>query len=275
MGKFWEILKKIWGFISDPKNQRTVLLIAGAIVILLFIQKCDKVGKLQDKLIIKEQNESYYKDTLIKVYNKNNELQYERAVLIADKKELKEKNKELYDEVKKQRGDVIYLATALAKIKNKEPIIIHTTDTVYPDGSNGLKWDYFKQFDKYNSRTLVGESRFMIDSGKIVKPIITTLLKDEFSLGLTTGLIEEKGQLKIFIKSDYPGFSIANLDGALIDPQKSKVLKAIMPKYRWGIGPTFSVGFMYNPMNKGVGPYIGIGLGITRRTTWQDIKNIF
>ena len=30
-----------------------------------------------------------------------------------------------------------------------------------------------------------------------------------------------------------------------------------------------------NPISGSVGPYIGVGIGITRRTTFQDIRNIF
>ena len=54
---------------------------------------------------------------------------------------------------------------------------------------------------------------------------------------MSTGFTENKdGLLEIFVKSDYPGFKVSKLDGALIDPKKSNVLKKYFPEKRWGLG---------------------------------------
>ena len=48
-----------------------------------------------------------------------------------------------------------------------------------------------------------------------------------------------------------------------------------MPKHRWAIGPTFGFGVGYNALSGDIGPVFSVGLGITRRTTFKELFNIF
>lgn len=267
-------MKKIWTFITDSKNKRLVLLIGLFLIVFLFLRQCNKVNNLSENNDILLQNEAYYKDSLKLVNNKVGELQFERAVLITTSKKLKKDSSDLSLELKKQKGHIVYLNNIIIKLKNTPPDTIYNEIVKYHNGLYGLKWK-LDEGDQLNYRILEGESRFQItDSGKVI-PNLTIFSKDEIGISLYTGLVEKKGQLNIFVKSAYPGFVVTNLDGALIDPKNSTVLKNLMPKHTWVLGPSVSIGLMYNPKKNNVGPYIGIGIGITRRISKEDFKNIF
>jgi len=78
------------------------------------------------------------------------------------------------------------------------------------------------------------------------------------SMHLVTGLTEEDKKLKIFIRSDFPGFSITKLDGAIIDPQKSDIIKSFFPKKKWGIGPSITLG-----LDNNLKPAISVGISVS------------
>lgn len=273
--KYMKIIQKIWDFLKNPENQRLILIIGIVIFILFFLKQCDKINNLDDKNKVLKQNEKHYKDTLEIVKNKNNELQYERAVLLTTKKKLKRDSTLLAEELLKQKGKVIYLNKIIASLKGEIVIVNDTVFIVrYPNGIKGINWKYDKIYDDFNYLSLSGESKVKIINEDSLKPEETKINYD-LGFDLITGLKEENGYLKIFAKSNNENIKITKLDGALIDPKKSKVLKSVMPKYKWIIGPTFSTGIMYNPLNKNMGPYVGLGIGISRRISFQDMKNIF
>jgi len=65
---------------------------------------------------------------------------------------------------------------------------------------------------------------------------------DEIGFSLVTGLRKKDGKLEIFVRSDYPGFTLTKLDGAIIDPKKNPVFKEFIKKKRFHIGPMVGVG---------------------------------
>jgi hypothetical protein len=72
-----------------------------------------------------------------------------------------------------------------------------------------------------------------------------------------TGIKERERQIEIFVRSDYPGFSVSSIEGALIDPRKSEVIRSYFPPKKWGLGP--QVGGTISREGK-ISPYLGIGL---------------
>jgi hypothetical protein len=87
--------------------------------------------------------------------------------------------------------------------------------------------------------------------------------RDEFAMSLTTGLTENKdGLLEIFVTSKYPGFSVTDLNGSLIDPAKSDVLKKYFPPKRWALGVYGGYGVYFDPAKIRVGTGIQLGIGI-------------
>ena len=59
-------------------------------------------------------------------------------------------------------------------------------------------------------------------------------------IDLTWGQKVEKDKLRIFIQSSYPGFTVAQMQGVLIDPNSNPFIKSLMKKKHWFTG--FSVG---------------------------------
>ena len=83
-------------------------------------------------------------------------------------------------------------------------------------------------------------------------------------MSFTTGITESNDdEIEIFIKSDYPGFTPSDIQGAVIDPRKSEVISKYFPPKRWGISPYVGYG-IYGDLQKGTfGHGINIGIGIT------------
>jgi hypothetical protein len=190
--------------------------------------------------------------------NKANETEFQRSTLVLSKKELEDQNSKLAEELKKEKGKVIYISTGDATIQNSEPSILKNKEIKYPNGVIGLSWLYDTTFSENNSRLLAGETKFkIIDSSKI-EDQGTKIINDNISMSIVTGLEEENKNLKIFIRSNYPGFKITKLDGAIIDPQKSDVIKSFFPKKKWGIGPSVTLG-----VDNNLKPAISVGVSIS------------
>ena len=85
---------------------------------------------------------------------------------------------------------------------------------------------------------------------------------DELGISLTTGLTENGDFLEIFVKSTYPGFTPTSINGSLIDPTKSEVIKKYFPPKKWAIGVFVGYGVYFDPMNIRVGNGLQIGLGL-------------
>jgi hypothetical protein len=247
------------------KYKKDLIYIAGIIILSLFLLKqCNSTSDAKREQLITEQNIFALKDTVRAVKNKANELQYQKGILIATNGNLKDLNKDLAAEVDKQKGKVIFLQTVVADLKNKPPKFIPTEVYIYPDGRRSLKWNYDTIFSPGNSRKLAGESFFVVDSTshvfKVI-PLYTDINKDAMSIKFTTGITKntKEDRYEIFVKSDYPGFSVAQIDGAFI-PTKDPIFGAPPKPKRYGVGVNVGGNVSYNPFTKQ--PYVGIGIQV-------------
>jgi len=186
---------------------------------------------------------------------KSGKIQTEKDILVLTKKELEKRNKELAKELEDQKGQVIYI-TQIKTVIVRDTQYLTNTLIEYPDGSKGLKWGYDTIFSPGNTRALAGESRFRINESGIT-PLETIISKDEFGINIITGFKEREKQIEIFVRSDYPGFKVSSIEGAVIDPRKSEVLKSYFPPKKWGLGP--QVGATMTREGN-ISPYIGLGL---------------
>ncbi len=87
-------------------------------------------------------------------------------------------------------------------------------------------------------------------NGTFTSNPITILDQNEFGISLTTGLTADPKGYRIFVKSDYPGFSVTNLEGAIID---KKMVKSNESSFV--IGPSIGYGIIFAPggtVNHGV-----------------------
>ena len=171
-------------------------------------------------------------------------------------KNLEDLNANLKTEVDKQKGRVFYISQINAELRDSIKVL---TNHVNPDGSGGgitvienkldssytIKFNYAKNYDVDNYRKFNGDTYFKIRQNILdTNSIKMTIKEDVLAFSLYTGLEEDKENktLKIFVRSNNPTFSVKKLDGALIDPQKSDLIKSYFKVKRWHVGPSAGVG---------------------------------
>jgi hypothetical protein len=240
-------LKKIWEWIK--KNKSFILIGLLVLFVALFLNEC--VRKNADKKVY-EQNLYAANDTIHQERTKNGKLEYEKGILVTTEKELKQQNKELYDELQVEKGKVKEIIIYKIKLVH-DTLYLH--DTIYNDANGNyiLAWDYYKKYDAYNYDSIAGQTKLHIDT--TCNPIYISTLgsmitKNVVGMKFVTGVKTVNKKLNIFIRSDYPGFIATDIEGA--DLSKSKELK----KYkRWCIGPAIGVGI---GTSLKIEPFIGI-----------------
>jgi hypothetical protein len=254
------------------KNMKLTLILLLTIIILFFLlfMQCDRNTKLKTQYNISNNNIKALNDSVRIIKNKAGELQYEKYVLIAEKNNLKLLNENLNNEVKKQKNSVIYISTAYANLKTKidelstensslkdslSLTLNKNGDTIY-----NINWNFDKKFDNNNFRVIEGKTKLKY-SNKNIYSLGSDLTKFDMGINLVTGLEEKNGQISIFIKSDYPDLTFSKIDGALVDVNKSEVLKKLMKQPKFIIGP--QVGFGTVISNSGLQPTFYIGIGLT------------
>jgi len=230
-------------------DSRVYLLMGIVILLLILLQQCDARKKAEIDAMMAQNNVLALNDTVKKTTNRLNDVQYERKTFITTVKGLEDLNKDLYQEVKAQRGQVAQLTKivgVLSTPKPVKPIDGVTTVTGKPcdslGGSFATEWKSVQQFDTLNSRTIKAETAIFLKDKKVIKSE-TKILQDEISFDIITGLEKKDNGYNIFVRSNYPGFRPAKISGAFI-PQSE--LFPPTAKKNWGLG---------------IGPQVGLGLG--------------
>lgn len=246
----------------NTKRQRNIL------IVLMFMLLCgigylfNRNSKLQMNLNVSNQNIKALTDSVRVSKNKNGDLEYSKNILVSEKNDLKSLNKDLSNELEKEKGKIF----EITKFVNTITIdTLYLTNTVikYNDGSNGLKWTYDTIYDSENERHLAGVSNFIIDTNGYIIPLATLITTDDIKFNIITGLRESNGNIEVFVRSNYPNFVTNDLSSAIIDPHKHPVLKKFTKPKRWGIGPYGGFGLgtnIFPHTNIGVGFSFGIGI---------------
>lgn len=244
--------------------QRNILLVLTILLLFLFIRSCNESGSQINTLT---QNVFTLKDSLRTYKDKTGKLVYEKGALISENGDLKKLNIDLANEVKNLKDHPVVVIKTVVKIVHDTTYIeIKSTSPGKWDGNTFTKnfeWDLNNRYSSENYRLIEGNFDVYVDSAFKLSTSKMKIVKDEFSVGLSTGLTENKdGLLEIFVKSDYPGFKVSKLDGALIDPKKSDVLKKYFAPKRWGLGIYGGYGISLNPVTFMPASGIQIGVGI-------------
>jgi len=260
------MLEKILNYIKNPTVQRN-LLIGLVIVIVLFFRGCgDSSNDIDDTEY--NQNIKAMNDTIRTYKNKNGELVHEKLALLGDIDDISSMNEELAKEIEYMKDHPI----VVTKFKTK---IVHDTVRIEVVGgvasfnndssvkTQPFPFDTIMKFDENNYRTLKGEYIVVVDTSM---NITSTFRLDENEIGMSflTGITEnDNNEIEIFIKSDYPGFTPTSIEGAVIDPRKSDVIKSYFPAKRWGVSPYVGYGY-YLDFKKGqLGHGVGAGVAVT------------
>jgi hypothetical protein len=245
---------------------RNFLIVSLVIVNFFYFRSCSEKSTQENTY---RQNLIALQDSIRTYTTKNGELIFEKAALISEHNDLKKLNSELAEDIKHLKDNPI-VAIQTKVIVEEVPVKI----PVYPGEfgnwnenktqfTQDFKWSKKQNFDKENWRKLAGSFSITVDTSFILSSSAMSIDTSEFGMSLTTGLTENKdGILEIFVKSNYPGFSVAKLNGALINPTESAVLKKYFPPKRWAIGTYVGYGMYFDPtsMRAGTGVQIGIGL---------------
>jgi hypothetical protein len=250
-------------WLKEPKKQRNVLAVVLVILLFFLFRSCDDSSKENTY----KQNITALTDSIRVYKTKNGKLIYEKAAFISENGSLKNLNTELANELKYLKDNPIVV------IKTKVVIEHDTTEVpIYPvkpgvwkngELTQTFEWNLHRYYSKDNYRYLDGNFDVIVDTNYKIKTSKLQLTTDKLGIAFTTGLTENKdGLLEIFINSDYPGFKPTSIEGALIDPKKSDVLKKYFPPKRWALGVYGGYGVYYDPLNIRFGSGIQLGLGI-------------
>jgi len=230
------LIIKLW------ERKDIVLLIGIAILFLLLFKQCNNASNLSNQLDIQNHNLDALNDTIRIQKNKAGEDMFVKKTLLADKESLEKLNSDLSVELKKVKGQVIALQKLKAEIKT-EIQYVPTYVTKYTDGKYSLDWKLDTTYSEGNYRKLSASSYFEIDTlSHKIHPGKTKIKEDILAFSFVTGLREKDESLEIFVTPKYPGMTITSIEGAIIDPHKSEVLKKMFPQKKWSVGPFAGVG---------------------------------
>ncbi len=253
-------------------NLNTVFVIAIAILAFLLLKQCNKVQDLKLENKVGVQNIIALNDSIRIVKNKWDEEITLKNAYITSEKDLKNINQNLSNKIKSLEGEILYASNIISSIKT-DTIFIENEVIRYPDGTNQLSWAYNKDYGNGNSRFLDGNSRFSIDLSDSAFSILdkgTSITRDITNLSILTGLTELDESYQIFVKTDYPGITFSNIEGAILD--KKRFLKQTQPN--WIFGPSIYIGVGADPKNGTAGPQIGLGISATFNLN-KYLNNIF
>lgn len=256
-------MKKIFNKILNSRILLSIIILIG--LFLLIRWGVSKYQDLKVDLRISSQNESALKDSLRVTKNKIGNLEYSKQILVAkNASDLKALNEDLAKINKNFAGKIHELTKILAKIDNKTTVINNTTLIDLPDNVQGFKWSFDKQYDNENSRSLAGITKFKYNKdANIFTPLETLITKDEINFNIIQGLrTRSDGKVEMFASSDYPNFSVSELNSVIIDPSTHPALKQFSKKKKFGISLYSGLGATLNLSNSNIifGPQIGLGI---------------
>lgn len=239
------------------------LIIIFLVIIILIISKCNR--NLKQDNFIANNNLKVSNDSLVVIKNKYGEEIAERGVFISDIKGLKKLNKELYDEVAKLKNGTGAKPQVIIKTITK---IIH--DTTYlntdiialNDSLYEINFSYDTTFTGSNKRTIEGVATIglvYIDTSdyNLIKRSNFKLTKDEMNIDATLALGQKDGELKVWLKSDYPGFSTESIEAVTLDPKIHPELRTLLNNKKFTVGPYIGIGIGQNFI---LSPSIGLGV---------------
>jgi hypothetical protein len=253
------LITKLW-------ERKDILLLFGiAILCLLLFKQCGDAADLKKELEIQSMNLDALKDSVRVQKNKLGEDVYVKKTLLATKENLEKLNKDLAKELDVMKVKVITIQKIAAKTK-VDTQYVPTYVTIHEGGEHSLDWKFDTTFSAGNYRKFSGNSFFKLDTiNHKVIPGKTRINQDEMGFSFVTGIREKDNSLEIFVTPKYPGMVITDIEGAIIDPHKSEVLKKMFPNKKWSVGPYIGVGMgggvglTGNPI---FGPVFNIGVGL-------------
>tara|TARA_R110000796_G_scaffold44977_2_gene109241 strand:- start:475 stop:1245 length:771 start_codon:yes stop_codon:yes gene_type:complete len=245
------------------KNTLIYILLVG---IILLLAKCnsDANSNLDAQTIISQNNIEVLNDSIKTIKFNNGTLISERGVLITSKEDLKELNKDLYEDIKDLEKTIPNMKpTVVVKYITKiehDTTYIKSNIVALNDSTYRLKFNKDTTYNENNSRHLEGSITINIlkDSSKFDSLDVSkvTISKDIMNMDATLALGMKDGKLKVWLKTEYPGFQADEIDAVTLDPNIHPELRKLNNK-KFSIGPYVGFGI---GQNLSISPSIGIGV---------------
>lgn len=247
-----KILTGIWKFLNSK------FFTIAVIVILLMIGtgECKRILNLKRDINTHEQNISALTDSLKFEKTKKGALLVSIDGYIASEKELKKLNTDLWQQVNDQKGKVITLSNVVIRLKQDSTELAKNVDKLKTYIGELVKidtnhfeapWVLAEKYDDNNFFSVTGRTRIgVLHQNPLYLVHDTTYMTGfENQIDLTWGEKVEKGKLRIFVESTFPGFTVKSMEGVLIDPNTNPLFKDLMKKKHWFNG--WSVGLGITP----------------------------
>lgn len=229
--KAGNILLKLFKWVFS-KVERVIIAVL-LVLLCVFAIKYKSMERDYNKLTVDYINSQ---DTVMTYKNKLGESYSMVQMLITDKNTLKRTNAELYTEIKNLKDNPLIVTKT--EIVYKIDTLQLNTDTVYVNPSKTEYTNYFSYDDTWCN--IRGHNVLNIDKNTS-RTLIDSL---SMSSSLYVDVIEKDKSLMFITRADNPYLQINNIDGAVVSPENSKVLKKKFNK-PWGVmigvGPSVTV----------------------------------
>jgi len=192
-------------------------------------------------------------DSVTTYRNRAGELTSQKSALQTDKEQLRTLNEDLADELDKERGNVEYLSNIITRLRRDSVGVDTTIITMVDPDTYKLDWSFEDSGDGWY-QSLKGYTQIQTDTTGVPYNPNTTISEQILDMKLTTGITEEDGKRKIFVRSNYPYLNFTDIDGAILGPVRTEDTSPD----RWGLG--FHGGYGYSFGNSNFTPYIGVGI---------------
>jgi hypothetical protein len=241
--------KKIWNFLKSK-----LFLISIIIVLISFgAVQCSKIRSLQREKLISEQNASALNESLKFEKLKNGNLVVSISGYIATEKELKTLNKDLWEKIKGQSGEIISLNHSIVQLSQDTTILKYylvekdkLIEKILQIDSNtyAAPWTLTYKYDSTNYDVFTGKTYVgVINKNPLeLEHVNTELVKRLTQIDLVWGQKIEDKKLRVYIESKYPGFNVTQMQGVLLDPTSNDYLKKLIKQRHWFTGFAIGVG---------------------------------
>lgn len=226
------------------------------LVIIFYIQTCNKNSSLKNDIALQNYNISVLHDSIKNEVTKSGNHIASVSGYLATKKKLEEYNTELLKQVNKQKGTVISLNNIIFQLKLDTAQLrqyIRQLEAAPPTKVNdsiwNVSWGFEYVYDTINNTRdnydkFYGSTQIKLKGNqKILKNIKVDhieshLTSRESIMKLTWGQKYEDGKLKIFAETNHPAFKAQLLEGVYLDPPSQS---------NWftgfSVGPNISMGY--------------------------------
>lgn len=210
----------------------SILLIIVLALGLMQWNSCNRNARLKKELAVATHNINAANDTIRLERNKNGDTMSVKLAFLTDKlSNLEKLNEDLYAEVKNIKGKVSTIIKTDVQVKEVEKPVPFLVEGKLADSTVTAQFKFDTTYSPGNYRKLAGFTQYNLRNGQSNG----SLTQSEFGMRFTTGIRNlDKGKPEIFLQSNYPGFTVTALEGAVLDPLLFKKKK--VPTITLGVG---------------------------------------